>query len=524
MKKVKRAWVLLAVISMMVISACGSGTTATTSTSSASASEAGKAAGGDKELKVRFFDNPAGFDPATIFRIENENIAFNVFSGLTTYDGQTGELIPDLAESWETSDNKTWTFHLRKGVQWQSGYGEFTAADVLYSYNRIMDPATASTYASEFADVVKMEAPDDYTVVIELSKPNGNFLHVVANYHQGQIVKKEAIEAGGDQVKFKPVGTGPYYVEKIDVNSEIVLVRHEEYFRGPAPIKKITFPIIKNESNATIALQNGEIDVIMRSNREEELAVLEKAGFKMNATMNTMTYIMMLNTKNQYLSDIRVRHAIAHALDYPAISAALSPKNATSPAYNIVPDWMNIYTDKVPQYKYDPEKAKALLAEAGYADGINVTLLIGAVNEEYQLVQEYLKAVGINMEFEVVDAPTYNQRRLKGEFDISIRAIPALNPDMLLFSYLHPDNIAPAGLNSSSYNNPELAEKLEAAKVEVDETKRQKLYEEVQIIAMEDLPYYPMFGINYYWPSKQNVTGIHINKLSQVNFYDVDVN
>ena len=99
----------------------------------------------DKTLVVRFYDDPAGFDPATIFRIENENIAFNIFSGLTTYDSQSGKIVPDLAESWETPDNVTWTFHLRKGVQWQKDYGEFTAEDVLYTLKRTLDPATAST-------------------------------------------------------------------------------------------------------------------------------------------------------------------------------------------------------------------------------------------------------------------------------------------------------------------------------------------------------------------------------------------
>ena len=124
-----------------------------------------------KTLTVRFYDVPAGFDPANIFRIENENIAFNIFSGLTTYDGETGEIVPDLATSWETTDNKTWTFKLREGVTFHKGYGDFTAADVIYSFNRIKDPATASPYASELAGIVSMEAPDPYTLIIEPTLP-----------------------------------------------------------------------------------------------------------------------------------------------------------------------------------------------------------------------------------------------------------------------------------------------------------------------------------------------------------------
>ena len=179
---------------------------------------AGPAMAQGKTLTVRFYDDPAGFDPANIFRIENENIAFNIFSGLTTYDGVTGEIIPDLATSWETTDNKTWTFKLREGVTFHKGYGEVTAADVIYSFNRIKDPATASPYAAELAGIVSMEAPDPYTLIIALDAPNGNFLHTVANYHQGQIVSQKAVEEAGDQVRWQPIGTGPYYLESIDVS------------------------------------------------------------------------------------------------------------------------------------------------------------------------------------------------------------------------------------------------------------------------------------------------------------------
>ena len=145
------------------------------------------------------------------------------------------------------------------------------------------------------------------------------------------------------------------------------------------------------------------------------------------------------------------------------------------------------------------------------------------ISEAMQLEQEYLKKVGINLEYDLVDTPTLNTKRNKGEFEISGRLLPAINPDTILFSYLHPDNLAPKGLNGASYNNPELTKKLEAARAEIDNTKRLKLYEEVQQIAMTELPYLPTFSSNVYWPSKPNVDGIVINKLAQVNFYTVDI-
>ncbi|MFS0723833.1 ABC transporter substrate-binding protein [Paenibacillus sp. 1P07SE] len=481
--------------------------------------------GGEKVLRIRFYDDPAGFDPATVFRVENEAIAFNVFSGLTTYDSETGEILPDLAESWETSDNVTWTFNLREGVQWQKGYGEFTSADVVYTYERIMAPDTASPYATDLANVKSLTAPDEYTVVYELHQADANFLHVVANYHQGQIVKQEAVEEHGEQFRWNPVGTGPYELESISTNSEIVLTRHEDYYKGPAPIAKLQFIIIKDEETATIALQNGEVDIAMRINRDEALARLERDGFSMNARMDRSISVKVFNTSEPPFDDVRVRQAWAHAVDYASIYETLQPYLAQGTT-NILPSWMDGYSEEVPVYAYDPERAKELLAEAGYPDGFTVTQPLVASNgvrEAEQLEQEYLQAVGIQLEFELVDAPVFNQRRNSGEFQLSSRALPAINPDTILFSYLHPDNIAPRGLNGARYDNPELTKKLEAARAEVDAEARAELYKEVQQIALADLAYLPTQSLHGYWPSQPYVVGVHLNPLSKVNFYEVDI-
>ncbi|MCC2613933.1 ABC transporter substrate-binding protein [Neorhizobium sp. Rsf11] len=477
----------------------------------------------DKTLVVRFYDDPAGFDPANIFRIENENIAFNIFSGLTTYDGKTGKIVPDLAESWETKDNLTWTFRLRKGVQWQKGYGEFTAADVLYSYKRILDPATASPYVSELTGIETMDAPDPYTVVIRLKAPNGGFLHTVANYHQGQIVKKEAIEAAGDQVRWKPVGTGPYYLDSIDVSSRIVLKRHDGYYKGPAPIATLDFHIIKDDATAAIALRNGEIDLLMRQSKEEQLQILKDAGFKMNHVDNYASSLKVMNFSDPILKDVRVRQAIAHAIDYPAITAAIAPSLQGAATSMLMP-WMDVFSKDAPTYPYDPEKAKKLLAEAGYPDGFTLKTLgtsAQGVTEQQQFEIDYLSQVGIKMELELVDTPTFNQRRNKGEFMTASRLLPAINPDMILFSYLHPVNIAPKGLNGARYNNLELTTTIEAARAEADPERRMELYAKAQKIVMADLPYIPATSSNVFWPSKTNVEGVNINYLAQVNFWDV---
>ncbi len=479
-----------------------------------------------KSLTVRFYDDPSGFDPATLFRIETENIAFNIYSGLTSYEGATGKIVPDLAESWATSDQKTWTFSLRKGVQWQKGYGELTSADVLYSYNRIMNAATASPYRAEFNNIDKVEAPDPYTVVITLKKPDAGFLHQVANYHQGQIVKKEAVEKAGDQYKWNPVGTGPFVLEKFTPGSEIVLARHEGYYKGPAPLERINFRIVKDDKTAAIALQNKEVDLAMRVGQQTALESLMKdKALTMNIGKETGIALKVFNPEVAPLADARVRQAWAHAVDWAAIYKTTAPLTSSA-FYNLLPSWMDGYTADIPLYPYDVEKAKKLLADAGYAKGFTVKQLgasSAGISEANQLEKSYLAAVGINLEFELVDTPVFNQRRNQGAFEVSGRLLPAINPDTILFSYLHPDNTAPKGLNGARYNNPEMTALLESARAEGDPARRKELYAKIQRVALTDLSYLPTLASHVYWPGYSWVTGVVITPLAQVNFYGVDI-
>lgn len=479
----------------------------------------------DKQvLKVRFYDDPSGFDPATLFRIETENIAFNIYSGLTSYDGKTSKIIPDLADKWEVApDGKALTFNLHKGVQFQKGFGELTAQDVKYSYERYMDPATASPYRAEYNNVAGVEAVDPLTVKINLKVPDGNFLHQVANYHQGQVLKKEAVEKAGDQYKWNPVGTGPFQLESFTPGSRIVLTRHPGYFKGAATLERIELPIIKDDETAAIALQNKEVDLAMRIGVQETLKRLQAdSKFKLNKAGGGIS-LTIFNPAVEAFKDVRVRQAWAHAIDRDAIIKATTPLT-TQRFTNIINDWMDAYTPDVPKYEYNPEKAKQLLAAAGYANGFTVKVLQTAstgVTEAQQLEQSYLAKVGIKEEYELVDTPTFNTRRNNADFQMAGRLLPGMNPDTLLFSYLHPDNIAPKGLNGAKYNNPEVTTKLEAARGETDPAKRKALYAEVQKIALTDLPYLPNSVSVVYWPGYTWVDGVNINPLSQVNFYDV---
>jgi peptide/nickel transport system substrate-binding protein len=232
-----------------------------------------------------------------------------------------------------------------------------------------------------------------------------------------------------------------------------------------------------------------------------------------------------MNPEFAPFADVRVRQAILHAIDYEAITGAISP-SLTQATSSILLPWMPVYSSDIPTYPYDPDRARALLAEAGYGDGFSFMHLgtsAQGVTELQQFEIDFLSQVGLDMQMELVDTPTFNQRRNAGEFQMATRLLPAINPDLILFSFLHPDNTVPGGLNGARYNNPRVTELLESARGAVDPVEQMALYEELQQIVMTELPYIPAYANNVFWPGKPTVTGVHINYLAQVNFYDVDM-
>lgn len=471
-------------------------------------------------LRARFYFDLLPLDPATIFGIEQENIAVAVYNGLTAYNGKT-ELVADLAKSWEQPDGTTWIFSLQDGVKWQKGFGDLVAQDVVDSYNRIIQGG--GTYAREFGLVDSFMAIDPKTVRVKLKKPDSNFGHQVSNYHQGSVVNVKAIEQGGDRWGFEPVGTGPFILSNVRPGQGFDLLRFDDYFAGKPTLEKIEMRTIADNNTAAIALKNNELDLAMAIRSERALdQVANDPNIEFKIGDRWGVGLWMFNTTIPALADPRVRQAMAHAVDFEAAIKATAPR-LNSVADNIVPSWMPEYSPDVPKYPYDLQKAKQLLSAAGVSR-VNVKqMALGQPNDFFIMLQAALSQANINLEFDIVDRAQFNQRRVSGDFEITVRGFPTANVDQILFGYLHPDNIVPKGFNSSRYNNPELTAKLEAARSELDMTKRLQLYAEVQKIAMTDLPYLPYAYSNEYWAHRKVVKGVEVNRMPQGNWFPMKI-
>ncbi|MEX2535850.1 MAG: ABC transporter substrate-binding protein [Trueperaceae bacterium] len=476
-----------------------------------------------EEIVVRTWDDFSGADPASIQAIQNEMLARNVYSGLVDYDVDTYEIIPDLALQWEVSDDgTTYTFELREDVTWHKGFGEFTAADVKYSFERIMDPETASRFAGVFSGIVSIETPNPHTVVIELEEPDATFLHKLTNLRQGSIVNQAAVEEFGDDYAFNPIGTGPFVFEAWSPGGDIVLQRHEDYFRGPAPTETIVLRVIKEQSTAEAALIRGEIDVFYYLTDPDVYERLTQAeDFQIVSDVGSYALGLFINARNEPLTDPLVRQAVAYGINRDAIAQDFF-KGLMTRVDSPIPPGVPGHAEDTMSYDYDPERAQELLAEAGYPDGVGinlVTLTSFPFDQLGTIIAGDLERVGINVDLEVLDRGAFTAARSSGTPDTVIGSFAA-PPDAAaqLMGLFHSSSKSP-GLNVSWYDD--IDDLLAEAAQESDDERRLALYGEAQQIVMDDMIFLPLYTHQSTAALQPDIRGYSENSSRHVWLYHV---
>jgi peptide/nickel transport system substrate-binding protein len=336
-----------------------------------------------------------------------------IFGGLVRFapgSADPTKIESDLAQTWDVSADKTvWTFHLRHGVLFQRGFGEVTSADVVYSLKRAADPKTSS-FAPDYAQFKNIEALDKYTVRITLSAPVPSLLGKVANYHGGMIVSEKAETQLGDKFGQTPVGFGPFAYADHKTQSELVLTAFPQYFRGAPKIAEIDYRFIPSDASRELAFDANELD-LMIGKREQKWVDREKKadGVKVDVFAPGELRTLFLNQSIKPLDDIRVRQALAYAVNVPQLVQFIG-KDITTPARSPVPPGYVGEQDVGPKYPFDPAKAKKLLAEAGYPNGLTIKSVVSSNNAilpTMQVIQAQLKQSGIDLSMSVVDHTTY---------------------------------------------------------------------------------------------------------------------
>ena len=500
MKPLGRLIRIMALFIALTVAACDSGEQGKAPSGSAAAGPAY----GDIMVEGSIGD-ASNLIPLLASDSTSHGIAGMIFNGLIKYDKDLN-IVGDLAESWEISkDGLVITFRLRKDVRWHDGR-PFTAEDVLYTYQVTVDPKTPTAYAGDFLKVKKAEVLDAHTFRATYDKP---FAPALMSWSVG-ILPKHLLagkEITTSPLGRNPIGTGPYRFKEWVTGQKIVLVSNPDYFEGRPYIDGYIMRIIPDTATMFLELRANGIDRMgltpLQYTRQTENNLFKKNYNKFRYLSFAYTYLGY-NLKNPLFADKKVRQAIAHAVNRQEIIDGVLlglGKPATGP---YKPEtWA--YNPNVRQYPYDPKKAKALLAEAGWKDAnddgilekdgrpFEFEIITNQGNEIRakcaEIIQRRLAEVGIRLRIRVVEwAAFVNDFINKRKFDATILGwtIP-MEPD--LYDVWHSSKTGPQELNFISYKNEEVDLLIVKARETFDQALRKRYYDRIQEILAEEQPY-----------------------------------
>ncbi|SDL05276.1 glutathione ABC transporter substrate-binding protein [Natronincola ferrireducens] len=461
----------------LLLTACGSSTSTT--------SEAGDTK--KDVLVVAQGADPKSLDPQATTDAPAGRVSSQIFENLVEQD-EDMNVVPGLAESWDIVDGNTYVFHLRKGVKFHNGE-ELTANDVMYTFKR----AAASPHAKSIMatiDVEECKVLDENTFEMKLSKPFGPILAHLA-HNVLAIVNEKAIVEAGDAAGQKPVGTGPYKFSKWATGDRIELTRNDEYWGEKAKIKDIVIRTIPETASRTIELETGGIDVAIDVLPNDISRIEENPNTSISRSPDFSTNFIVLTCTQGPLQDVRVRQAINMAVNTDAIINVVYQGTGTKGSGPMSPTiWA--HNSNIPQYEYNVEKAKQLLADAGYADGMKLSITTSDHQQRVdtcEMLQNQLKAVGIDLEISVMEWGAFLEKVYAGSLEMFALGWSAAtgDPDYALYSQYHSSNHGESG-NMAFYTNEDVDALLDKGRDATDENERKEAYLKAQELIMKDAP------------------------------------
>ena len=466
----------------------------------------------DSQIVVGLQAEPVTLDAHQISDYNSSRTAMPMFEGLVRFKDGSTEVEPGLAESWEVSeDGLTYTFRLREGLTFHDGT-PVDAEAAKFSVERQTDPDNPYHDTGEFpyaeftfGPVESVEVTDPLTVQITLQSTFAPFLSNMA-MHAAALVSPTAVAEYGRDFSDHPVGAGPYRFVSWDKGVEVVLEANPDYYRGAPSVERLIYrPIVEDQARLA-ALEAGEIDLTVNLPPDDLPRLRDDAALTFAEQAGMHTWYLVFNVTKPPFDNPKVRQAVAHAVDRDAIVQAILG-NTGETAQNFLPPVIWGYTDEVAQYPFDPERAQALLAEAGYPDGFEVDFWVPESGSGMQqpvaiatVVQDYLRRVGVNLNIQQFEWGTYLDRvivpadqadTLPPVFEMSWIGDNG-DPDNFLYILLSGEQTPPSGFNLGFYDNPEVNALLQEARQTLGQDARTPLYERAQKLIMDDLPVLPV--------------------------------
>ncbi|PJG83557.1 ABC transporter substrate-binding protein [Caviibacterium pharyngocola] len=475
-----------------------------------------------------------------------------IFNRLTNFENGGTKVIPSLAESWEISDDgKVYTFHLRKGVKFHSNKAfkpsrDLNADDVLFSINRQLDTnhpyhkVSGGNYeyfiGMDMPNIIdKVEKTDDYTVKFTLKVPNAPFLANLAmdfaSIFSAEYAEQMLKAGTPDKVDNEPIGTGPFEFVSYQKDSTLRYKAFEDYWEGKAPIDRLVFSITPDASVRYAKLQKGECHVmpypnpadIEKMKADDSVNLLNEAGLNIG--------YLNFNVQKKPFDNVKVRQALSYAVNKEAILAAVY-QGAGQVAKNPIPPTMWSYNNAIQDYEYNPEKAKALLKEAGFENGFETDIWAMPVSRPYnpnarrmaELIQADWEKVGVKSKIVSYEWGEYLKRMRNGDHQTGLMGWTGDNgdPDNFLNTLLSCASVV-QGSNYAKFCNADFDKLVVTASQISDQAERTKLYEQAQQVFKEQAPWITIAHSTTYIPVRKEVKNYVINPFGLHPFYGIDL-
>ena len=476
-------------------------------------------------------------------------VPFNIFDRLVDVEVGTdgnSKIVPSLAESWDISDDGLeYTFHLRQGVKFHNG-NDFTAEDVAYTFHRML--TVEGGVNTEFIDQIKgadellagetdtlegVEVVDDYTIKVTLKEPFAGFLASISSPGVS-IYDSEATEAAGDQFGMDPavtVGTGPFEFSSWSFNNQLVLTRNEDYWKGASGLPGVVIKIIPDTETQSMMFESGVLDILdldYAADSADRFTETYPDQIVQGPRVGIVSFTMNFN--KEPFQDVRVRKAVQMSIDRQAILDALYGGRGQV-EQGIFPHGLIGFNPDQEEIKYDPEAAKALLAEAGYVDGFDMEIAADSSASDtmtmaLEIVSDQLAEVGIRAEIKNYDESTWLETRKSGELGsfMSTWSADYNDPDNFIYTFF--GNEEKTRIRSINYPDTEVMERVAKARTIVNEDERLAEYKALEEkLIHEDAAWVPMFSRLHLFAVSKRVQGFAPlwSGLSDQLFYNISL-
>ena len=455
-----------------------------------------------RTVVVAIESSPNSLDPRVGTDAQSERIDGLLFDSLVHKDSHF-QMTPWLAESWEQPDARTWIFHLRRDVRFQDG-SRLAAADVAWTINSLIDGTLTTAKSGAFGSVQRAYAKDASTVVVELKRPDATLLFNLSDGRFGVVPR-----GSGETFAQHPIGSGAFRFVRATQDTEVVLERMPHYWADTSPpdpkrIERLRFAVIPDTVTTALELKKGSADVAVNAVTLDMVKVLaETPGLAVETGRGSPVVYLNFNVASGPLRDVRVRQAVASAIDCPAIIDALWAGKARLAETLLPPGhWAAAPAFMLKQWPHDPALAVGLLEQAGYRtgkDGVRLHLEMKTSTDETTrllavILQQELRAAGIALTLRSAEFGTFYSDVTRGAFQMyALRWIGA-NEDPDIFRYAFASQqTPPKGGNRGHYSNPQLDSLLDRAAAATDMQARRAAYLEVQQILSNELPAIPLW-------------------------------